>query len=90
MIVPDVRASEVSLATKIWRRGCCGSFMAEKAQNSRRLKVRTTHVQPRRGNPLPHTPYEGHFRRRATVSGEYQGTSGETLLVMQPGKNWPQ
>jgi hypothetical protein len=34
--------------------------------------------------------YEGHFKKRATVSGEYQGTSGETLLVRQPGKNWPQ
>jgi hypothetical protein len=31
--------------------------------------------------------YEGHFKKRATVSGEYQDMSGETLLVMQPGKN---
>jgi hypothetical protein len=34
--------------------------------------------------------YKGHFEKRATVSGEYQGTSGERLLVLQPAKNWTQ
>jgi hypothetical protein len=39
---------------------------------------------------LPLEIYEGHFKKRATVSGEYQGTSGVTLRLMQPGKNWAQ
>jgi hypothetical protein len=34
--------------------------------------------------------YDGHFNRRSTVSGEYQATSGTTLRVMQPEKNWAQ
>jgi hypothetical protein len=34
--------------------------------------------------------YEGHFKKRSTVSGEYQATSGTTLRVMQPAKNWAQ
>jgi hypothetical protein len=34
--------------------------------------------------------YEGHFRKRATISGEYQGRSGLMLRVMQSGKNWAQ
>src|SRR5262249_22616462 len=42
---------------------------------------------PRCGSKRPLGLYEGHFKKRATVSGEYHGTSGETLLVMQPGKN---
>jgi hypothetical protein len=34
--------------------------------------------------------YEGHFKKRATISGEYQGRSGVIVRVMQPGKNWAQ
>jgi hypothetical protein len=30
--------------------------------------------------------YGGHFRKRASISGEYQGTSGVTYRFMQPSK----
>ena len=30
--------------------------------------------------------YGGHFKKRASVSGEYQGTSGVTYRFMQPSK----
>jgi hypothetical protein len=30
--------------------------------------------------------YGGHFKKRATVSGEYQGTSAGTYCLMQPSK----
>jgi hypothetical protein len=31
--------------------------------------------------------YGGHCRKRATISGVYQGTSAATLRLMQPVKN---
>ena len=34
--------------------------------------------------------YEGHFRKRWTVSGEYQVKLAMMLRVMQPAKNWSQ
>ena len=30
--------------------------------------------------------YGGHFKKRASTSGEYQGTSGVTYRLMQPSK----
>jgi hypothetical protein len=34
--------------------------------------------------------YEGHFRKRSTVSGEYQVKLAKMLRVMHPAKNWSQ
>lgn len=41
--------------------------------------------QPRGCGPL--RAYGGHCRKRATICGVYQGTSADTLRLMQPAKN---